>query len=129
MIQIKYTSKPSSLTGDYSTTTILNLGNHGFADSFFSEKDHKRVEESVPLICQLDQITGLIQLLNFTEPSERYGNVDYSYTSSNSMISREHWKDFSKHLISYLNSSESNILEIGSNDGYLLSIFIIVLSS
>lgn len=123
MIQIKYTSKPSSLTSDYSTTTILNLGNHGFADSFFSEKDHKRAEESVPLICQLDQITGLIQLLNFTEPSERYGSVDYSYTSSNSIISREHWKDFSKHLISYLNSSESNILEIGSNDGYLLELF------
>ena len=91
VIQIKYTSKPNSLISGTDTATILNLGDHGFADSFFFEKDYNKAGESVTLVCQLDKVTGLIQLLNFTEPSERYGNVDYSYTSSNSKTSREHW--------------------------------------
>jgi len=122
VIQIKYTSKPNSLISDNVTTTILNLGEHGFADSFFPEKDYYKAGESVPLVCQLDEVTGLIQLLNFTEPSERYGNVDYSYTSSNSKTSRAHWNEFAQYLFSHLNFGESNILEVGSNDGFLLEV-------
>jgi 2-polyprenyl-3-methyl-5-hydroxy-6-metoxy-1,4-benzoquinol methylase len=122
VIQIKYTSKPNSLISGTDTATILNLGDHGFADSFFSEKDYNKAGESVPLICQLDKVTGLIQLLNFTEPSERYGNVDYSYTSSNSKTSREHWTEFAQYLFPQINFGESNILEIGSNDGFLLEV-------
>ena len=122
VIQIKYTSKPNSLISGIDTATILNLGDHGFADSFFFEKDYNKAGESVPLVCQLDKVTGLIQLLNFTEPSERYGNVDYSYTSSNSKTSREHWTEFAQYLFSQINFGESNILEIGSNDGFLLEV-------
>ena len=122
VIQIKYTSKPNSLISGIDTATILNLGDHGFADSFFFEKDSNKAGESVPLVCQLDKVTGLIQLLNFTEPTERYGNVDYSYTSSNSKTSREHWEELAQYLFSQINASESNILEIGSNDGFLLGI-------
>jgi SAM-dependent methyltransferase len=122
VIQIKYTSKPNSLISGDDTATILNLGNHGYADSFFSEKNYDKAGESVPLICQLDKDTGLIQLLNFTESSERYGSVDYSYTSSNSKTSREHWMEFAEYLFPQLNSGKSNILEIGSNDGFLLEV-------
>ena len=122
VIQIKYTSKPNSLISGIDTATILNLGNHGFADSFFFEKDYDKAGESVPLVCQLDKVTGLIQLLNFTEPSQRYGNVDYSYTSSNSKTSREHWMEFAEYLFSQINVEKSNILEIGSNDGFLLKL-------
>ena len=122
VIQIKYTSKPNSLVSGIDTATILNLGDHGFADSFFFEKDYDKAGESVPLVCQLDKVTGLIQLLNFTEPSQRYGNVDYSYTSSNSKTSREHWEEFAEYLFPHLNVNSSNILEIGSNDGFLLEL-------
>jgi 2-polyprenyl-3-methyl-5-hydroxy-6-metoxy-1,4-benzoquinol methylase len=122
VIQIKYISKPHSLISGANTKTILNLGNHGFADSFFSEKDYHKSEESAPLVCQLDEDTGLIQLLNFTEPNERYGNVDYSYTSANSKTSRKHWEEFAQYIFTHLNFGESNILEIGSNDGFLLEV-------
>lgn len=122
VILIKYTSKPNSLISGDDTVTILNLGNHGYADSFFSEKDYDKAGESVPLVCQLDKDSGLIQLLNFTESSDRYGSVDYSYTSSNSKTSREHWMEFAQYLFPHLNSGKSNILEIGSNDGFLLEV-------
>ena len=42
VIQIKYTSKPNSLVSGIDTATILNLGDHGFADSFFFEKDYDK---------------------------------------------------------------------------------------
>ena len=42
VIQIKYTSKPNSLISGIDTATILNLGDHGFADSFFFEKDYAK---------------------------------------------------------------------------------------
>lgn len=122
VIQIKYISNPNSLVSGVPTSQILNLGNHGFADSFFSEKDYDKAGESVPLICQLDKETGLIQLLNFTHPSERYGNVDYSYTSSNSRTSRDHWREFADYLFSKFSYRESTVLEIGSNDGFLLEV-------
>jgi len=122
VIQIKYISNLNSLISGSQTSTILNLGNHGFADSFFSEKDKDKAGESVPLICQLDKETGLIQLLNLTNPGERYGKVDYSYTSSNSKISREHWEKFAYYLFAQFSSQNSNVLEIGSNDGFLLEV-------
>jgi hypothetical protein len=122
VIQIKYISKPDSLITGVETTTILNLGNHGFADSFFSPKDYDLAGKSAPLVCQLDEVTGLVQLLNLTDPGQRYGNVDYSYTSSNSKTSREHWEKFAQNICLQLPFDKSNVLEIGSNDGFLLEV-------
>lgn len=122
VIQIKYISNANSLVSGIPTSQILNLGNHGFADSFFSKEDYEKAGESVPLICQLDKETGLIQLLNFTNPGERYGNVDYSYTSSNSKTSRDHWREFANYLFSKFSNTQSTVLEIGSNDGFLLEV-------
>ena len=117
---ISYYSNFSSLINGSTTQTILDLGNHGFADSFFGEADFSKATDSVPLLCQLDSSTGLIQLLNMTEPIERYGQVDYSYTSANSTTSKNHWINLVSYFESRFINKESNILEIGSNDGFLL---------
>lgn len=117
---IKYTSNLDSFVDGSRTETILDLGHHGFADSFFAEKDIDRAGDSVPLVCQIDKTNGLIQLLNQTHASERYGVVDYSYTSSNSLTARIHWENYVVDLSNYLHLERIQILEIGSNDGYLL---------
>ena len=117
-----YVSKFESLISGTATKTIIDLGNHGYADSFFLQQDHLKAEESVPLICQLDEYTGLVQTLNFTDPSERYGRVDYSYTSSNSQTSKDHWNEYLVYLSQLKKLENSNVLEIGSNDGFLLGL-------
>lgn len=117
---INYHSNFSSLLTGSTTQTILDLGNHGFADSFFGKSDLSKATDSVPLVCQLDSSTGLIQLLNMTDPSERYGQVDYSYTSANSTTSKNHWTNLVSYFESHYIKKESYILEIGSNDGFLL---------
>ena len=107
---MNFKARTSSLISDQETETIIDLGRHGFADSFFEKSDYINAEKSVPLICQLDELTGLIQTLNFTIPSERYEGVPYSYTSSNSQTSRRHWISFANNLSSLRDLTDLNIL-------------------
>lgn len=101
---------------------IIDLGLHGFADSFFPREMTESAVQAAPLICMLDELTGLVQLLNLTDSGQRYQEIEYSYTSSNSQTAKKHWEEY----ISYTNSlkplAESTVLEIGSNDGFLLSV-------
>lgn len=120
---IQFKSINDSLISGYPVVPIINLGFHGFADSFYPPELAEQARESAPLICCLDKTTGLVQLKNLTVAADRYNLVDYSYTSSNSIIAQEHWNNFFKAVLAKLGTNTENILEIGSNDGYLLSLF------
>ena len=117
---IKYQSKSESLISGAQTQQIVNLGNHGFADSFFQPDQIDLASFSYPLVCRLDSESGLVQSENLTNSKDRYSLVDYSYTSSNSLTSQSHWKSFLRDVNLRKPLKESTILEIGSNDGYLL---------
>ena len=102
---------------------IIDLGMHPYADTFIS-KDQLNLSEPVfPLQCYLNKKNFEIKLGVKTNPDDRYNLYDYSYTSSNSSFSRNYWSSYCKDIInSRLINYESSILEIGSNDGYLLSL-------
>jgi len=119
---VRFKPRAHSLISDYESETIIDLGSHGYADSFFEEFDYVNAEKSAPLICQLDKSTGLVHTSMLTIASERYGGVPYSYTSANSQTSREHWLNFANFLSSLRDLKDLNILEIGSNDGFLLKL-------
>lgn len=121
MIQFK--SLNTSLISGNEVTPIIDLGQHGFADTFYPIELKEIASSSAPLVCCLDKTTGLVQLQNITSAKDRYDLVDYSYTSSNSHISRQHWIDFFKSVIDKKILMGGDILEIGSNDGYLLNLF------
>jgi SAM-dependent methyltransferase len=57
-----------------------------------------------------------------SDDEERYNLYEYSYTSSNSKISRKHWDEFAAHAISKYGNYQFAV-EIGSNDGYLIGQF------
>lgn len=119
---IKYQLTIKSLVSDEITTPIINLGAHGFADSFFSKDMIHEASATAPLICRLDKHSGLVQVENFTLADDRYNNVDYSYTSSNSQVARDHWSEFIASVGHRKKLKSSKILEIGSNDGFLLGL-------
>ena len=48
--------------------------------------------------------------------------IDYSYTSSNSKYSQNHWIKFANDLEKKINLKKKKIIEIGSNDGFLSKI-------
>jgi len=112
------------ICGSKKLTKILDLGSHPYADTFLSEEDHNNMLPVYNLSCVMCKECKHIQTESITNPSERYNLFDYSYTSSNSSTSRNHWDNFCKSIVDKLSlDKESKICEIGSNDGYLLSQF------
>ena len=107
---------------------ILNLGFHPYADTFIEKKYIHQSEPIYQLACELNKKNHLIQNKIKTSDFDRYNLYDYSYTSSNSNYSKNYWKKYFLEINKYLkinNKLNKNfkILEIGSNDGYLLSQF------
>ena len=102
---------------------IIDLGIHPYADTFISIQKNKSdnvIKEPLhPLRCRMNIKSGLIFNEIITSSRERYNLFDYSYTSSNSKFSRSYWVSYAKFLKkNYKN--EKNVLEVGSNDGFLL---------
>jgi SAM-dependent methyltransferase len=104
---------------------IIDLGMHPFADTFIAEDQIHMSEPVYPLSCLLDSKTGEIKLLVDTSADERYNLYNYSYTSSNSKFSRNHWIEYCEKVSKKVNlKKNSKIVEIGSNDGFLSKQFI-----
>jgi SAM-dependent methyltransferase len=100
---------------------IFDLGIHPYADTFLSKEQLKNSEPIYPLRCYLNSKTGLIFNDVITNNFERYNLYDYSYTSSNSKFSRDYWISYGKFIKKYFkNKNVKKILEVGSNDGFLL---------
>lgn len=100
---------------------IIDLGWQPFADTFIPERFNSSIEKIYPLICSLCQKCKNIQLKYITDAFQRYNNFEYSYTSSNSNFSKEHWDNFFKDSLKIVQlDKRSNVLEIGCNDSYLL---------
>ena len=67
-------------------------------------------------------ISDGIEPLNWFSPKNRYFNIDYSYTSANSKYSKNHWIKFARNLEKKFTLKNKKIIEIGANDGFLISI-------
>jgi SAM-dependent methyltransferase len=104
-------------------TTILDLGLHPFADTFLKEEDLPKGERVYPLICDLCDDCGQVQLRCITDPDDRYTNHDYSYTSSNSAFARKHWDAYAQEVAERISLQGGLVVEAGSNDGYLAEQF------
>jgi len=100
---------------------IIDLGMHSFADTFVSQEFLSLSEQVYPLQCDLCEECGQIQTSCVTNPYDRYSARDYSYTSANSSFSKNHWKEYAEEVSKNVSlETDSLIVEIGSNDGYLL---------
>ena len=103
---------------------ILDLGFHPYADTFLRKDQLNNSEPVYQLSCYLSKKTGVIRNGIKTDADSRYNLYDYSYTSSNSSYSKNYWEQYAKNLSQELNITDNfRILEIGSNDGYLLKCF------
>lgn len=103
--------------------TIIKLGMHPFADTFISPNQYGMSEPVYPLECVLDCDSGEVKLKYETLDDDRYNLYSYSYTSSNSKVSRSHWNEYAKEVLNNI-PNKKKILEIGSNDGYLTEQFL-----
>ena len=101
-------------------TTFLNLGNQPIANFLLKKKKNVR---KFPLHIQYCNNCNLVQSTTYI--SEKYLFDDYVYFSSYSKLFLEHAKKYVNEITKELNlSTNSNVIEIASNDGYLLKNFV-----
>tara|TARA_B100002052_G_C15866939_1_gene592757 strand:+ start:893 stop:2092 length:1200 start_codon:yes stop_codon:yes gene_type:complete len=103
---------------------IIDLGLHPYADTFLKKNQLKKSEPVFPLKCYINYKSGYIHNFVITNDNSRYNEYEYSYTSANSIYSRNYWEKYCLNIKkNLLVNKKTKILEIGSNDGYLLSQF------
>jgi len=99
---------------------ILDLGLHPCADTFVKNQNVAKKLKKYPLqvgFCTCNHLTAI----NKISANERYTKFDYSYTSDNSVVSRNHFSQISKKINKKFNlKTKDSIIEIGSNDGTFL---------
>jgi SAM-dependent methyltransferase len=109
------------ITGEF-VTKILDLGQHAYADTFVAEDQLHMSEPVFPLQLFLNPSSGQIQLGYVSDAEDRYNLYSYSYTSSNSQTARHHWDEYANTIKNKYNT-RGLVVEIGSNDAYLIKQF------
>ena len=114
-----------NLCNSLNLETVIDLGYHPCADTFISNFNNDYgSEKTYPLRVCLCKDCGHAQLTNVVPGHERYQDTDYSYDSSNSVVSINHFKEMAKQVSDEAGLSESDLVcDIGSNIGTLLESF------
>ena len=102
---------------------VIDLGYHTQADTFIHKKYKDLILPKTRLICNYCKNCLQIQLGHTLVNQYRYNEFKYSYTSSNSSVSRNYLNEYFYFVKKNINYPNNNILEIGSNDGFLLNKF------
>ena len=111
------------LCGDPLTQTFCDLGMTPLSNSYLKEEDLNNPETFYPLHARVCSSCTLVQLPEFEDPRAIFS--DYAYFSSYSTSWLEHCRRYVQDVISELNlTSKNRVVEIASNDGYLLQNFL-----
>ncbi len=100
---------------------FLNLGEMPSANSFLKERDLKQ-EKKYPLCVYICKECLLVQIPEIRTPDELFSNYAYFSSFSDSWVN--HAKKYVEMMIKRFKlNKKSHIIEIASNDGYLLDFF------
>ncbi|MBS0169877.1 MAG: class I SAM-dependent methyltransferase [Nitrospira sp.] len=102
--------------------TFVDLGMSPLANSYIKASEANRMEPFYPLHVYVCSACLLVQLEEFTSPQSIFG--DYAYFSSYS----ESWLDHARRYVETVSERfgigpRHHVVEIASNDGYLLQYF------
>jgi len=102
--------------------TFVDLGTAPLSNAFLSWAQLGSAERFYPLHAFVCEQCFLVQLEQFETPAHIFG--DYAYFSSISETWLRHAQEFAAQAAERLGlGSDSLVLEVGSNDGYLLQFF------
>jgi SAM-dependent methyltransferase len=108
--------------GNMLDTTVLDLGMSPLSNALISPAGAAFVEPMYPLRAQLCRSCTLVQLPQFASARELF--EEYAYFSSYSTTWLEHARSFAERMVERLRlSRRSLVVELASNDGYLLQYF------
>jgi len=102
--------------------SFVDLGLSPLSNSFLKERELKNKEKLYPLHAYICEKCLLVQLEEFEKPENIFS--EYVYFSSYSKTWLDHARKYSELMITKLKLNESSqVIEIASNDGYLLQFF------
>ena len=103
--------------------TFVDLGMSPLCESYLNENELNRVELFYPLHLYVCENCFLVQLQEYVDPEEIF--TEYAYFSSYSQSWLEHAKRYSENMVKRFKINHNSfVVEIASNDGYLLQNFI-----
>ena len=113
-----------ALCGSRDLSLILDLGKHPLADSFLKKEELGHIEPRYPLQVLMCQNCGHAMNSYIVPPEERYQAHDYSYDSSNSKVSIEHFTQMAKEISARVHvNGDDLVADVGGNVGTLLCAF------
>src|SRR3990172_12194379 len=99
--------------------TFVDLGMSPVANSNVKPEHAQQMEPFYPLHAYVCESCFLVQLEQFQSPDDIFS--DYVYFSSYSESWLKHARDYAEHMMAdYAIDKASQVIEIASNDGYLL---------
>jgi Putative zinc binding domain len=103
--------------------TFVDLGMSPLANSYLSAEHLNQAEKFYPLHAYVSEDTLLVQLEQFETPDHIFS--DYAYFSSYSESWLRHAEAYTNLMVDTFGFNQSHqVVEIASNDGYLLQYFV-----
>ncbi|MDQ3562973.1 MAG: class I SAM-dependent methyltransferase [Pseudomonadota bacterium] len=103
--------------------TFVDLGMSPLCESFLSHDKLNQMEPFYPLHAHVCDGCFLVQLEQYVSPEEIF--TEYAYFSSYSDTWLEHAKNYTEMVVKRFSLTEqSRVMELASNDGYLLQYFV-----
>ncbi|MGH8579651.1 MAG: methyltransferase domain-containing protein [Gammaproteobacteria bacterium] len=111
------------LCGETLQHTFVDLGMSPLCESYVSLEGLNRMEPFYPLHVYVCHICFLVQLEQYVSPEDIF--QEYAYFSSYSDSWLEHARKYTEMIVERLNLNDrSRVVELASNDGYLLHNFV-----
>jgi SAM-dependent methyltransferase len=105
------------------TVTFVDLGMSPLCESFLTPDRLDAMEPFYPLRVHVCDECFLVQLREYVSPESIFR--EYAYFSSYSASWLEHCRRYVDHIVGHLGlTSASRVVEVASNDGYLLQYFL-----
>lgn len=103
--------------------SLVDLGEMPLANNYLENTDAMAREKSYPLHARVCSNCFLVQVEDVVPPEDIFS--DYAYFSSYSESWVKHAKDYADQMQTRLNlTADSLVIEVASNDGYLLQHFV-----
>lgn len=111
------------ICGNNNLFKFLDLGNHPPCNAFIREKDFWKPEEFYPLETHFCESCGLVQLNHIVDPKKIF--IDYLYNTSTNNSLKDNFQKLVGLIVKRFNlKKEDFVVDIGSNDGTLLSYYL-----
>jgi hypothetical protein len=103
--------------------TLVDLGMSPLCESFLSQEQVNQMEPFYPLHVYVCDKCYLVQLEEYVSPENIF--TEYAYFSSYAVTWLQHVENYTRLMIERFKlNSESFVVEVASNDGYLLQYFV-----